>query len=594
MNTSETTVFHSPKWAYGLLLLVGLAAWAGVIHGGTVDHDTDWLMRNNPVLSSGDLSWLPAIWTDFSVDFRQVLGAEFLPVRDTDILVDFLLFGDNWRLHHTGNLVWYLLGCGLFLSITRLLFSNPVAAWAAAALFCLHPIHAQNVAWLAGRKDLLGLVFFLAAWRIWLLGSRSNRGTSLAFLLFIAGVWSKNTTIVLPAILLLTDLVVHRRSPLKRWRHWALWAATALPLLLLSTALGRQMRLFGEPHFEGVGAGLALQLKLWFMDLQRLFWPSDLALTYPAPSPSGVLEATALAALLMALVLTAWKARESSPLLSLGIGLFFLSGLPTTAFSQLQNLSADRYLLLPSLGLALIAGVGVETLLQRDKHRHVLVLALLLPVLGWRAQVESRVWRSELDLWSHASERQPEVLDNWTGHGRALRALGRTPEAIVLLQGVGETFKDEALYHQSLGALFLHQNNLESAESSYREALRLNPDLRISGNDLAVLLSQTDRLPEALSLAERVTKIHPSYAKGFNTYGALLLDARLLDAAETALLQAEFLDYNNPSTACNLGGVYYLKLRVDPAMRPAAEWWWTQCKIRNPGAAVPPDIELAL
>jgi hypothetical protein len=91
-----------------------------------------------------------------------------------------------------------------------------------------------------------------------------------------------------------------------------------------------------------------------------------------------------------------------------------------------------------------------------------------------------------------------------------------------------------------------------------------------------------------------VTRFHPGYAKGFNTYGALLLDARKLEDAENALLQAESLDYENASTACNLGGVYYLKLQQDPNQRPAAEWWWTQCKRRNPSATVPPDIQLAL
>ncbi|MEC7240697.1 MAG: hypothetical protein VXW32_05630 [Myxococcota bacterium] len=573
---------------------MGLIAWFGVIHSGTVSYDTDWLMRNNPVLSTGDLSWIPAIWTDFSINFRHVLGAEFLPVRDTDILIDFLLFGDNWALHHAGSLVWYLVGCSLFRSIARILIPNPAAAWAAAAVFCLHPIHTQNVAWLAGRKDLLGLVFFLAAWRIWLLRSRSGRSTALAFLFFIAGVWSKNTTVVLPAVLLLTDILLHAQSPFRRWKHWTLWGATALPLILLSTSLGKRMRLFGEPHFDGIGNGVALQLQLWALDLKRLMWPDQLAIAYPTPTKPSFLHLLGLSLLVGGLLVLAWKARRRLPVLSLGIGIFFLAGLPTTAFNQLQNLSADRYLLLPSLGFALVAGASIEALLRRGRPQLVLLLGLVLPLFIWRAHHESRAWRSELDLWSTASAAQPQVLNNWTGHARALRSEERTEEAVALLQGVQERFKGEALYHQSLGALYLHQKELASAEASYREALQINPQLRISGNDLAVILSRTGRLQEALPIAEKVTRFHPGYAKGFNTYGALLLDARQLEDAENALLQAESLDYENASTACNLGGVYYLKLQQDPNQRPAAEWWWTQCKRRNPSATVPPDIQLAL
>jgi Flp pilus assembly protein TadD len=122
--------------------------------------------------------------------------------------------------------------------------------------------------------------------------------------------------------------------------------------------------------------------------------------------------------------------------------------------------------------------------------------------------------------------------------------------------------------------------------------LGLNPHLRISGNDLAILLSQSDRLAEAIPIAQRVTLSHPLYAKGFITLGALLLDARRLDEAETALLQAEYLAFENANTACNLGNVFWLKMQTDPAARPAAQWWWTACKKRNPGVKTPPGLDL--
>ena len=97
-----------PIQAYGLLLILGGLTWAGVVHSGHVTFDTEWLWRENTILSSGELRWLGTIWSDFSPDVRQMLGAEYLPVRDTNTLIDFKLFGDNWTLHHGANLFWYL------------------------------------------------------------------------------------------------------------------------------------------------------------------------------------------------------------------------------------------------------------------------------------------------------------------------------------------------------------------------------------------------------------------------------------------------------------------------------------------------------
>jgi tetratricopeptide (TPR) repeat protein len=581
-----------PLHAQGFLFFLGLLTWFGVIHGGIVTHDTAWLMRDNPILSSGELNWLPTIWWDFSFDIRHTLGAEFLPVRDTDILIDFMLFGDNWGIHHMGNLMWYLLGCGLFLGICRHLLGTGLASWTAAALFCVHPVHGENIAWLAGRKDLLGMAFFLAAWWLWLRRKNQGRAAPLVFLLFVVGVWSKNTTIVLPAVLLLCDLTVHQKAFSKRLGHWLLWALVALPLLLLSAGLGRQMRLFGEAQHSSTLDGATLQMQLWAADLGRLFWPKDLALAYPIPD-SGQAGALVLAVTLVGgLWVVAWRFRRIAPGLSLGIGLFFICALPTNVFNDLQNLSADRYLLLPSMGIALFLGtlLRLEALTSRRRLQFACLLALL--PLALLSQQQSRVWKSDLQLWAASASAQPEVLQNVTGHARALRDAGQADLAISLLNMAEERFSKAAKFYQSRGAIHLKRKDLKAAEADYRHALDLNPELRISGNDLAFILSRTGRLDEAIPIAQRVTQSHPLYAKGFNTLGALLLDARQLDAAETALLQAEYLSYQDANAACNLGSVFWLKMQEDPAARPSAEWWWSICKRRDPSTPTPPGLSL--
>ena len=103
----------SALWA-ALLAAACVVFWAPAVHHGYVAWDTPWLVVDNPLHNAGDWGQLPRIWTDLSVGTRLTLGAEYLPVRDTTVLMDFLLAGDRWAAHHAHSLAWYLLGCALF------------------------------------------------------------------------------------------------------------------------------------------------------------------------------------------------------------------------------------------------------------------------------------------------------------------------------------------------------------------------------------------------------------------------------------------------------------------------------------------------
>ena len=86
-----------------LLVLLGILFWFPSIHDGTVSYDTPWLVVDNPILNSGDLGYLSMIWTDWGLGTRRTLGSEYLPVRDTSVLIDFWVFGDSWRAHHAST-----------------------------------------------------------------------------------------------------------------------------------------------------------------------------------------------------------------------------------------------------------------------------------------------------------------------------------------------------------------------------------------------------------------------------------------------------------------------------------------------------------
>ena len=582
-----------PARSYGVLVLLGALAWMGVIHDGYVSYDTGWLWDQNPVLSGGELGRLGDIWTNFSIDTRLALGAEYLPVRDTNTLLDFLLFGKDWRLHHAANLAWYLAGCALFLSICRKLLGAGLPAWLAASWFTLHPVHTENIAWLAGRKDVLGLTLALAAWRCWLQAREDSRLNLPALMFFILAVWSKNTYIVLPAVLLMCDGLVYRQNPWARKMHWLTWGTLTATLVALSTQLGKAMHLFGEQHYTGIAQGMAMQCQLWLRDLAHLAWPMDLAMTYPVPSGAAGPWLIGAIGTLTVLLVWAIKAKATAPIIPLGIATFFIASLPTSVFISLQNVAADRYLLLPSAGIALCLGALLKSAWTDARMPWLTGVSLLaVCTLGTLSAQQTQHWRSDVSLWAASASAQPSVLRNVLQHAKALNNAGESTRALEVLQSTADRFGEQARFFQVRGTIHMKTNDITRAEQDYRHALRLDPQLRVSGNDLAVILSKTGRLREAIEVATQVTAAHPRYAKGFNTLGALLLNARALKQAETALLRAELLSYEDPSAACNLGGVYWLQLQSDPSVEPEAVHWWTMCKRRRPGVATPPGLAL--
>ena len=125
----------------------------GVIHSGYVSLDTPWLVVNNPILSTGSYNHIATIFTDISLGTRLVLGAEYLPVRDLSVLLDFALFGDRFAYHHLSNLLLYLGSVFLLLRISAELFGKSGQVWLLVLLFTVHPIHVENVAWLGERVE---------------------------------------------------------------------------------------------------------------------------------------------------------------------------------------------------------------------------------------------------------------------------------------------------------------------------------------------------------------------------------------------------------------------------------------------------------
>lgn len=338
-----------------LLVLAIVLGYLPSLSGGYLNWDDPWLIRDNPVLHDASADALRKIWIDFSVETRMALGAEYLPLRDTELWVEARVFGLSPAWLRASALTLYVAAClclrrALHLATQRFAFAE-VAAW----VFALHPVHVESVAWLSGRKDVLSLLFVCAA-----LAAYAGRSRALHWcvpLLLLLAHLSKSMTVSALGLLFVIDLLAHRRPNVRVLAACTLAAAVAVGL---HTAVGDQVGMT-QPHTGGGRLGQALTMgPVVLRYVALLAWPPALSLVQDVPAvvrpTTWAVVGLVVPAAWGAFGLWCWRAR-GRPLALASFLAFFV---PLTPVSQvlfpLQNQMADRYLFLSVLAVALTVG----------------------------------------------------------------------------------------------------------------------------------------------------------------------------------------------------------------------------------------------
>jgi Flp pilus assembly protein TadD len=522
-----------------LVAALAVVAFVPSLHGSDIAFDTPWLVFDNPILSTGDPLQIPRILTDFAVGTRLVLGAEYLPVRDLAVLLDFALFGRNFLLHHASNLVWYAIGCVGFLAFARRLLPAP-AAFAAAALFAVLPAHTESVAWLASKKDVVLLALFFPA--VMLAMRESAAGPMLAAPVALAACWAKNTAVMLPAFTAAALVLAMRRPLWDSALRCTPMAIASVGVTALSTRVGKAVSMFAEPRADTAWEWVALQGRILVHDLLTVVRPVGHSLVYPEPDLAvSALNLTAALAWVLLLAAIPWL-RARRPLWSFAVAGWFAALLPVTQIVPIQNLFADRYVLVPSAAFC----VGLLAALPERARRGVILLAILLLPASWARTI---TFRSTEAIWADAVASYPALPSARVALAGAVGDRSREEE-LGILQQAAQDFPNDAAVRGALGRALLQRGNLDEAEVALRAAAA-DRNQRKAWNNLVVLLQRTQRLPEAEREGAAMVALHDLYAEGWNTHGVTLLSAGRPREAADAFERAVRL--GDADAVCNLG-----------------------------------------
>jgi tetratricopeptide (TPR) repeat protein len=543
------------KWILMLVLAgVTLVTYWSVTEHGFINYDDPEYVTANPHVQSG------LTWSDFVWALTSSSASNWHPVTWLTHMIDVNLWGLNPAGHHLTNLLLHLINV-LLLFLLLLRMTN--ALWpsaVAAALFAVHPLNVQSVAWIAERKNVLSTLFWLLTLISYCryVQKPGKKRYLITAGFFILGLMSKPMLVTLPFVLLLMDYWPFRRFAADRMRV----AMEKIPLLALAAAsilvtVIAQHAGGAVASMEALPLGLRLENALisYVKYIYLMLWPMPLAIFYPHPRAGLSLWPVAGAALFLLGVtaLVFWKGRQL-PYLVLG-WLWYLGTLvPVIGIVQVGDQAiADRYAYVPLIGLFIIFAWGAADWAARKpgRHRRITWAAIcVVAALAMGARHQLTYWESSLSIFQRALAL---TENNYVAHhnaGVALFDMGQVDAAIDHFRtSIQISAKAETQF--SLAVALEQKGRASEAMSHYQESLRINPNYFMAHVNLGSLLYRAGQVPEAIDHYLRANQIQPSAMAYFNL-GVIYQERGQWDEAIHAYREALKLNPNQAGARENL------------------------------------------
>ncbi|MFM2293935.1 MAG: hypothetical protein RLZZ350_348 [Verrucomicrobiota bacterium] len=558
VRAASNSAWWQSAWLIALLLVgVTLTVYWPVRGFEFTSYDDPEYITDNWHVQAG-LTWAGLRWA-----FTTGFFGNWLPLTWVSLMADVTLFGHGAGVAHLVNAVIHAVnGALVFLLLRRMTGEHWRSAFV-AALFALHPLRVESVAWVCERRDVLSAMFgllSLLAYARYVGESKVQSPKSKVFYVralvwFACSLMSKPMLVTLPFVLLLLDY-----WPLKRFQlltekipFFALTGLFAVLTVKLQAAAGAVDSFARLPVSERLGNAFVSYARY----LGKIFWPTDLALPYLLAQRWSPGQVAAAALLFVALgALAVWSARRFR---FAAVGWFWFVGMLVPVIGIVQagaQAMADRFVYLPTIGLLVAVVWGAAELLARWKLPRGILFAgavFILSALAWRTAAQLKFWRNSETLFTHTLEVMPE---NWA----ALNSLGRVRadaqrwnEAVELYEHALRIYPDNSQALNNLGNALAHQGRAAEAIASLEHALRIAPGEPATLVSLGSALAAVGRVDEAVEKFQSARRLQPDYPDALNNLGnALVLQGHVADGV-AMLRRAVQLRPRDASSHFNLG-----------------------------------------
>ena len=513
-----------------------------------VNYDDDRYVTENAHVHNG-LNWDTITWA-----FAATEQGNWHPLTWLSHALDYQLFHQNPTGHHFTSLLIHAANAVLLFLLLMYATGRVGPSLLVAALFALHPINVESVAWVAERKNVLCTFFFFGALAAYCWYARKpdwRRYLTFASL-FAMALMSKPMAITLPFVLLLLDYWPLGRiqggpageRPIPQTPLFKL-LAEKLPLLVLSAAsavvtiqaqrAGGAVRSIAQ---FSLGIRLENAVAAYATYLWKMIWPSRLAPLYPHPGDSLAVWQVAISALVLLAVTSAVLRFRSKRYLLTG-WLWFLGTLvPVIGLVQVGDQAmADRYAYIPLIGIFVMIAWGATDLAD---SRHIGLSARMIPpacvllALAFATHRQLGYWSSNYDLWTHALAVTDRNFIAQNNLGGALLLLGKPDEAHSHFQAAAELNPNDPMSRSNLGAYLQEHGKLSEAMEQYHRTIQLTSDAGLLAATYANLGTAYRNLEEdekARDSYDQALRLNPNQSNAYLGLGQLLEKQSQLDNA---------------------------------------------------------------
>jgi tetratricopeptide (TPR) repeat protein len=600
-NSAQTKVLSSRRHVLILLtslflIIVILAAFEQIRNHAFVNlDDNEYITENRHVQSGLTLEGLT--WA-----FTTTHAANWHPLTWLSHMLDYQLYGLDPSGHHLTNLVFHIASTILLFLVLRRMTGALWRSFFVAALFALHPLHVESVAWVAERKDVLSTLFWvLTMWAYIRYVERPGFYRYLLALLFFAlGLMSKPMLVTLPFVLLLLDYWplgrfqftpsrINPKSLSSKPKNTNNQIPTALRLIrektsfFILSAASSILTIFAQQKGGAMASlehypfetRIANAVVSYVSYIVKTVWPRHMAVFYPHLETLPTWKVAGAVLLLSFLTFLAIRAVRKHPYLVVGWFWYLGTLVPVIGLVQVGSQAmADRYTYVPLIGLFIIIAWSVTDILAGWRYRRVVLpisAGLLLSLLMIATKLQVKYWRNDVVLFEHSLA---VTSNNFIIHdtlGVSLMRQGRLQEAIAHYTEALRIAPDFAKSHYNLGVALERQGRIQEATDRYAEALRIEPNLVEAHNNLGVLLASQGKVQEAATHYTEALRIKTDYADAHYNLGIALAEQGKIQEATVHYTEALRIAPDFAEAHYNLGVVLLSRGKTQEAILHYAE-----------------------
>jgi Flp pilus assembly protein TadD len=584
-----------------LLILLSLAVMTFGIYAQVIGHqfitlDDSWYIKENPMVNRG-VTLAGLVWA-----FTTFHEANWHPLTWIAHMIDSQIFGMNAGGHLLVNALIHVANT---LLVFWFLSRTTHARWPSAlvaALFALHPLHVESVAWAAERKDTLSTLFGLLSLVAYAryAETQSRKWYVWTTVMLLLGLLAKPMLVTWPFVMLLLDYWPLRRLDLTSRREvarklwplvreklplFALVAASAV-LTCIAQSYGGAVRTFSDIP---ITLRLTNALVSYAKYLLLTFWPHDLAVYYPfTPAGIPVWQIVGAALLLLGITVLCLFQRKTRPYLVVGWLWFVGTLIPVIGLVQVGGQTmADRYFYIPSVGLFIAIIFGLADIAEARRVAPLLsaaIVSVVLLVLATLTNAQIHLWSDSFTLFKHALAVTPPNLPIENALGITLQYSGRYDEAAAHFEKALQVQRDHYDVLLNMGVTRYHQGRVPEAMEYFQAAIRSRPDAPEAHAQLGLALWKQNRNEAAYEEVRRASHLAPKDAKIRNYLGVALARLGRFQEAIHQLHEALRLNPNSAVAHNNLGLAFLASgkpresipefeaaLRLNPELKDAAD-----------------------